>query len=124
MTGADCRGLICSARGFPATPEPAWYVVSRGGQWRVVARAYLVSADYVQATGTFGCLKQAQTVRNMSGSKWNDVLRVPRGTPVWWTQTSGFINVAVDAGTTKPLVKMIYGYLPDPGAKVGDWCGD
>lgn len=123
VTGAQCRGLICSAKNFPATPEPAWYVLKRDGTYRVVARADLASADYLVNTGTFGCLTTERKVRNRA-TDWNLVKKVPKGTPVWWVTDTGSTNVAVDAGSKVPRKKMIYGYIPHIADYVSPTCGE
>lgn len=123
VTGAQCGGLICSAEHFPATPEPAWYVLKRDGRYRVVARAELASADYLLNTGTFGCLTADRKVRNRA-TDWNLVKKAPKGTPVWWVADPGSTNVAVDAGTKVPRTKMIYGYIPNIENYVSPTCGE
>ncbi len=123
VTGAQCRGLICSAKGFPATPEPAWYVLKRAGKYRVVAPAVMASADYLLDTGTFGCLTTDRKVRNRA-TDWNLVKKVPRGTPVWWVADAGSTNVAVDAGSKVPRRQMIYGYIPNIADHVSPACGE
>ncbi|MCU0277488.1 MAG: hypothetical protein MUF33_00600 [Candidatus Nanopelagicales bacterium] len=123
VTGADCNGFICSARSFPATPEPAWYVLKRDGRYRVVAAAYRESADYLESQGTFGCLTTSRKVRNRK-SDWNLVREVPQGTPVWWLSGNGNTNVAVDAGSRVPRKKMIYGFIPKVWKYVSPDCGD
>jgi hypothetical protein len=122
VTGADCHGLICLAKKFPATPEPGWYVLKRNGAYRVVARAYLDTADYLLDTGTFGCLTKSRKVRNKA-TNWNLVKKVSRGTPVWWVPDSGYLNVAVDAGSS-PRKKMIFGYIPHVRDYVSADCSD
>lgn len=124
VTGASCDGYLCFARNFPATPAPAWYVVVRGGRWRVVARAYLAAADYVQFTGNRGCLRKDVKVRNRSGAGYNVILTAEAGSPVRWTaKTQELINVAIDVGWTTPKANMVYGYVPNPGSLVGP-CGE
>ncbi len=123
VTGAQCSGLICLAKKFPATPEPGWYVLKRKGKFRVVARAYLDTATYLLDQGTFGCLNKPRKVRNKA-KNWNLVKKVPAGTPVWWVPDTGYVNVAVDAGSKKPRQKMIFGYIPDIADHVSEDCGD
>lgn len=124
VTGASCLGYICSAAGFPSTPEPAWYVVRRAGRWRVVAVAYRESADYLEFRGRFACTKRSVRVYNRSGRSATMVRRVPKWTPVWWARGAGWTNVAVDTGRTVPRVRMIYGFLPRPAARTTAACGD
>ncbi len=57
-------------------------------------------------------------------TNWNLVKKVPRGTPVWWVPDSGYLNVAVDAGTSVPRKKMIFGYIPHVSNYVSPDCGD
>lgn len=123
VTGAECSGLICLAKNFPATPEPGWYVLKRKGKYRVVARAYLDTATYLLDQGAFGCLTTPRKVRNKA-TNWNLVKKVPRGTPVWWTSDTSYVNVAVDAGSKKPRKKMIFGYIPNIANYVSEDCGD
>lgn len=131
VRGADCHGYICQAAGFPATPEPGWYVVPRAGRWRVVARAYLDTADYLLDQGEFGCLTESRLVFNRRGPSRTLVLAVPAGTPVWWAPR-GRVNVAVDAGavaevpggSAPPRTYLVFGFMADPAGSVQDWCGD
>jgi hypothetical protein len=123
VTGADCSGYICSAAGFPATPEPAWYVLKRKGAFRVVGQAYRESADYLLYSGEYGCLTKDRKVRNRA-TDWNFIKRVPKGTPVWWATGAGGTNVAVDAGEAAPRTKMIFGYIKGVQKDVSRDCGD
>ena len=123
VTGAQCSGLICLARDFPATPEPGWYVIKRKGKYKVVARAYLDTATYLLDQGTFGCLAKDRKVRNKA-TNWNLVKIAPRGTPVWWVPETGYVNVALDVGSSTPRKKMLYGYIPNIAEYVTTDCGD
>lgn len=117
VKGAECHGLICQADPFPATPQPGWYVLKRDGKYRVVARAYLHTADYLRDQGNLGYLTKQRKVRNRA-KDWNLVKKVSKGTPVWWVPETGYVNVAVDAGSKVPGKKMIYGYIPNVGKYV------
>lgn len=37
VTGAGCRGLVCFASGYPATPEPGWLMQESEDGWHVAA---------------------------------------------------------------------------------------
>ncbi len=123
VTGAQCTGVICLARNFPATPEPAWYVLKRNGQFKVVAHAYLDTSTYLLDQGTFGCLAKKRKVRNKA-TDWNLVTVAPKGTPVWWVPDTGYVNVALDVGTVTPRKKMVFGYIPNIARYVTPDCGD
>ena len=123
VKGAECHGLVCQADPFPATPAPGWYVLKRNGEYRVVARAYLDTADYLMNEGNFGYLTKQRKVRNRA-TDWNLVKKVPKGTPVWWVPETAYVNVVVDAGSKVPGKKMIYGYIPHVGKYVASDSSD